>query len=216
VLSFRGSERASPPAAAEASELASEAAPVGALPVFAVSRGLELRLVSPATVAVAFHEAARKGAVTLHPAGACSVCRNRAKFTPAASSWPGRSYIVMDSRGRSTPATSAVDVVLPPGTPVLAPVTGTVRNVKRYRLYRRYPDIRVAIAPAADPRRRVVVIHLRGVTLQRGDRVVASLTVLGRVRSFPFQAQVDRYVRGSFPHVHLEVRRGIEARHSTG
>jgi hypothetical protein len=107
-------------------------------------------------------------------------------------------------------------VVLSLRRTVLAPVTGTVRNVKRYRLYRRYPDIRVAIAPDADPRRRVVVMHLRGVTLQRGDRVVASTTVIGKVRSFPFESQVDRYVRGSSPHVHIEVRRGVEARSSTG
>jgi len=86
----------------------------------------------------------------------------------------------------------------------------------RYRLYRRYPDIRVAIAPDADPRRRLVVIHLRGVTLQRGDRVEASTTVIGTVRSFPFESQVDRYVRGSSPHVHIEVRHGAEARSSTG
>jgi murein DD-endopeptidase MepM/ murein hydrolase activator NlpD len=109
-----------------------------------------------------------------------------------------------------------VDIVLRPGVPVLAPVDGTVRNVRRYRLYRRYPDVRVAIAPDADPGRRVVVIHLRGVTLQRGDRVEASTTVIGRARSFPFESQVDRYVRGSFPHVHIEVRRGAEAHNTTG
>jgi hypothetical protein len=211
MLSLRGTEPASSPAA-EASEPGMPAAPERALSVFATTGGLELQLVSPATLAVAFHEAAREGAVALTPRGGCAVCRNRAKFTPPPPSGRDPSYIVMDSRGRSAPATSAVDVVLPRRTPVLAPVTGTVRNVKGYRLYRRYPDIRVAIAPDADPRRRVVVIHLRGVTLQRGDRVVASTTVIGRVRSFPFRSQVDRYVRGSSPHVHIEVRHGIEAR----
>jgi hypothetical protein len=174
-----------------------------------------LRLIAEDAVAVAFHEASRKGAETLRPSGACTICRNRAKFSPAVPNEHGFPYIVMDSRGRPLPATSAVDIVVRPGTPVLSPAPGTVRNVKRYRLYRRYLDTRVAIAPDADPSRRVVLIHLRGVTLQRGDRVEASTTVIGRVRSFPFESQVDRYVRGSFPHVHIEVRRGTEARSST-
>lgn len=216
VLTLRRTEAPSPPAA-EASEPAfSGSASQGALPVFAVTRGVELRLAAGDFLAVAFHEASRRGAATLQPIGVCSVCRNRAKFAPPGPGHGDRSYIVMDSRGRATSATSAVDIVLPMGSSVFAPVTGTVRNVKRYRLYRRYPDIRVAIAPDADPRRRVVVIHLRGVTLQRGDRVVASTTVIGTVRSFPFESQVDRYVRGSSPHVHIEVRHGAEARSSTG
>jgi hypothetical protein len=175
--------------------------------------GVELWLAEDA-VAVAFHEASRNGAEALRPTGICAVCRNRAKFRrpPKQGDLP---YIVMDSRGRPFPATSAVDIVLRMGVPVHAPVDGTVRNVKRYRLYGRYPDVRVAIAPDADPGRRVVLIHLRGVTVRRGDRVEASTTVIGRVRSFPFESQVDRYVRGSFPHVHIEVRHGAEADNSS-
>jgi hypothetical protein len=216
VLSFRGTEIPSPPAAEAAEPGSSGSAAEGALPAFAVTRGVELRLVAGDALAVAFHEPSRRGAAALRPIGVCSVCRNRSKFRPPRPGRGDRAYIVMDSRGRATSPVSAVDIVLPIGSSVLSPVTGTVRNVKRYRLYRRYPDIRVAIAPDADPRRWVVVIHLRGVTLQRGDRVVASTTVIGTVRSFPFESQVDRYVRGSSPHVHLEVRHGAEARSSTG
>lgn len=133
-----------------------------ALPVFARDRGVVLRLIAEDSVAVGFHEAARKGAETLRPSGVCAICRNRTKFRPSTTKQRDLPYIVMDSRGRPSPATSAVDIVVRTGTPVLAPITGTVRNVKRYRLYRRYPDIRVAIAPDADPGRRVVLIHLRG------------------------------------------------------
>jgi hypothetical protein len=212
MLSLRGTRPASPHTvqAAERTPLAE-----GPLPVFARVRGVMLRLIAEDALAVAFHEASRKGAETLRPFGVCAICRNRTKFRPPARNEQGFPYVVMDSRGRPLPATSAVDIVLRPGTRILSPVTGTVRNVKRYRLYRRYLDTRVAIAPDADTGRRVVLIHLRGVTLRRGDRVEASTTVIGRVRSFPFESQVDRYVRGSFPHVHIEVRHGIEARSST-
>lgn len=215
LLSWRGTEPIRGSAAARtvqpgSSRVDSE----GAFPLFAQVGGIQLRLVADDTVAVAFHEASRNGAAALRPTGTCAVCRNRTKFSPPSREGHLR-YIVMDSRGRSSPATSAVDIALRTGTTVFAPVNGTVRNVKRYRLYRRYPDVRVAMAPDADPGRRVVLIHLRGVTLRRGDRVDASMTVIGRVRSFPFDSQVERYVRGSFPHVHLEVRHGTEAHNST-
>ena len=213
MLSLRGNDLATPPAARAAAQ-ASLGLADAPFPVVAEAGGITLRLVTADALAVAFHEASRRGARSLRPTGVCVVCRNRTKFKPPPPK-QDLPYIVMDSRERPFPATSAVDVVLRSGTPVLAPVNGTVRNVKRYRLYRRYPDIRVAIAPDADPRRRVVVIHLRGVTLQRGDRVRASTSVIGRVRSFPFESQVDRYVRGSFPHVHIEVRNSVEARSST-
>jgi hypothetical protein len=215
LLSWRATEPTGAAAARAAqpgsSGLSAEAV---AFPVFAEVGGIQLRLVADDTLAVAFHEASRKGAAALGPTGTCSVCRNRTKFKPPSGQEDLR-YIVMDSRGRPSAATSAVDIVLRTGTSVLAPVNGTVRNVKRYRLYRRYPDVRVAIAPDADPGRRVLLIHLRGVTLRRGDRVDASTSVIGRVRSFPFESQVDQYVRGSFPHVHLEVRHGTEAHNST-
>ena len=116
-------------------------------------------------------------------------------------------YLVMDSRGRPAPATSAVDVVLRRSDRVLSPVTGHVWNVRRYRLYGRYRDLRVAIVPEGRPDRLVVVIHLRDVRVRRGDQVIASQTVLGRARRFPFLSQVDRYVSGRFPHVHIEVKR---------
>lgn len=214
LLSWRGTEPIRGATAGAAQPAPSGVAGEGAFPVFAEVGGIQLRLVADDAVAVAFHEAARRGARALRPTGTCSVCRNRSKFRPLSGQGDLR-YIVMDSRGRPSPATSAVDIALRAGTSILAPVNGTVRNVKRYRLYRRYSDVRVAIAPDADPGRRVVLIHLRGVTLRRGDRVDASTTVIGRVRSFPFESQVDRYVRGSFPHVHIEVRHGIEAHNST-
>jgi hypothetical protein len=176
------------------------------LPVFARGGGVDLRLSSPRVLAVAFHEASMDDAVPLTPTGVCIVCKNHAKFEPPPAEEPEIEYIVMDPRGRSQGATSAVDLVMPRGATVLSPVTGTVVSVKRYRLYYRHPDVRVEIRPEGAPDRRVVVIHLQHVELRKGQEVEASVTVLGTVRRFPFESQVDRYVRGSFPHVHMEVK----------
>jgi hypothetical protein len=194
------------------------AAPVserGTLPVFGVGDGIRLRLPSEALVAVAFHEASYEDSVRLRPLGVCRVCRNRWKFSPPPPMDRDLRYIVMDTRGRSQPATSAVDVVVRRNSEIVSPVDGVVRRVKRYRLYGRYRDLRVEIRPEGVRRRRVVMLHLGHVRLRRGDRVEASVTRIGLARRLPFESQVDRYVAGRYPHVHLEVKRPATRRRST-
>jgi hypothetical protein len=177
------------------------------LPVFAVAGGVRLRLPTVRPVALAYHEASMPRRIALQPFGSCVKCRNRWKFRPPRIGPSDLEYMVMDTRGRPAPATSAVDVVVRRRDRIRSPVTGTVWRFRRYRLYGRYPDARVAIVPDGRPDRLVVLIHLQEVRVRSGDRVVASQTVLGRARRFPFESQVDRYVRGTHPHVHLEVKR---------
>jgi hypothetical protein len=153
-----------------------------------------------------YHEASLPPTLDLHPFGHLIHNYNRFKFDrPAPTKGPG--YIVMSSRGRSHPATSAVDIVVKPDTAVRSPVTGTVVGVRPYLLYCRYPDLRVAIEPRANPGVLVVMIHLRNVHIRRGQRVFATLSVIGRPRDFPFRSQVDDYLRGGNPHVHIEVEK---------
>jgi hypothetical protein len=185
------------------------------LPVFATGGGVPLRLLATDPVLVAFHEASYEEGVTLRPTGVCGRCKNPTKFTPPQPRDRSLRYLVMHSRGRDTPATSAADVMLREGTAVLSPVTGVVARVRRYRLYRTYPDVRVEIVPELAPQRRVVMLHLGAVGLVRGDAVEASVTVIGAPRRLPFESQVDRYVRGRYPHVHLEVKDAAPARQAT-
>jgi hypothetical protein len=193
-------------------DAASPGAGAPPLPVFALVHGIELRLVSGRTVDVAFHEASSAEALRLRPAGRCTVCRNRAKFRRPRPIDRTQTYIVMDTRGRAHHPTSAADLVLPAGTEVLAPVSGTVTDVRRYRLYGRHPDTRVEIRPDDTRGYRVVSIHLRRVRVEKGDRVEMSETEIGEVRRFPFSSHVDRYVVGGMPHVHLEVKRVASGR----
>jgi hypothetical protein len=197
------------------SPVAPQAAAGQPLPVFATARGVRLRVVSEETVALAFHEAAYDDALALRPTGVCGRCRNPTKFTPPLPRDPRLRYLVTHSRGRATPATSAADLVLPKGTAVLAPVDGVVSRVRRYRLYRRYPDVRLEIVPHPAPSLLIVMLHLGAVQVRRGDEVVASTTVIGTARRLPFESQVDRYVRGRYPHVHLEVKDASAARQAT-
>jgi len=113
----------------------------------------------------------------------------------------------MDSRGRPTPATSAADIVMRATTPVRSPVTGRVMSVTPYRLYCSYPDVRVMIRPADAPASSVMLVHLAGVRVDRGDRLIVGRTVIGRARPFPFPYDTDDYVPGGHPHVHVEIER---------
>lgn len=172
--------------------------------VFAEVLGIPLHLPAPLPRLVAFHEASMEGAIPMLPFGSCRPCRHPRFRAPPAGGVDLR-YAVMDPRGRGSAPTSAVDVVLAAGAPVLSPVSGRVRVVRPYRLYGRYADARVAIVPDGAPGLEVVLLHLRSGRLAPGDRVVAGVTSLGRVRSFPFRSQVDRYASGRRPHVHIEV-----------
>ena len=165
---------------------------------FARAKGVTLYLPAADPRLIGYHEASYPDAATLTPIGRLQKNANRTK---------GPRYTVMASRGRPTPATSAVDVVLPSSTRVLAPVSGVVVQVKPYKLYGKYPDERVEISVDGHPDVHVVMIHLTHVRVVRGDRVSATLSVIGEPRVFPFRSETDDYVRGGDPHVHIEIKK---------
>ena len=181
---------------------------------FARAGGVKLYLPVARPVGIYYHEASFDDAMRLHPLGRLVRNANGWGFTPVPKT-PGPGYTVMSSRGRGTPATSAADVVVPKNVPVRSPVTGTVLAVAPYRLYCTYPDIEVTIRPDGGSRDDVAMIHLRGVKIAPGDRVFATLSVIGFARPFPFRSQVDDYVRGGNPHVHIEITKPHPARRAT-
>jgi murein DD-endopeptidase MepM/ murein hydrolase activator NlpD len=155
---------------------------------------------------IGYHEASRPGALALRPIGRCAHDYNRTRFTcpPPARGPP---FLIMSSRGRVDPPTSAVDVAMRSGAAVLSPVTGVVLSVKAYRLYGAYPDVEITLGADGIPGLRVLLIHIDRVKVRRGDFVVAGRTPLGRPRRFPFGSQVNDYVGVGIPHVHIEVKR---------
>jgi len=119
----------------------------------------------------------------------------------------GLRMLTMSSRDRGTASRSAVDLVVPAGIEVRAPVTGTVRSAASYVLYCRYTDHEIVIEPDERPGWRVHVLHVDGLSVRAGDRVVAGVTPIApRARVLPFTSQVDRYAGSPrWPHVHVEV-----------
>ena len=115
---------------------------------------------------------------------------------------------VLESRERDTPATTATDIVVDPDGAIRAPVTGTVKRSGGYTLYCKYRDDYLVIAPDEAPHLEVKLLHIDGVQVQRGDRVVAGETVVApRPTPLPFTSQVDEVATAApaWPHVHLEV-----------
>jgi hypothetical protein len=173
---------------------------------FAQVGDLPLYLPARRYIALAYHEASGREALAMNPLGTCTRNENRTKFKPPLPV-DGPRYVVMSSRGRPRPATSALDVALKTTEPVLSPITGTVIRVKSYRLYGTYRDVRLVVEPAGRPDLRVVLIHLTDVRVRRGSQVLAGTSLLGYPRALPFRSQVNDYVGAGISHVHLEVKR---------
>jgi murein DD-endopeptidase MepM/ murein hydrolase activator NlpD len=178
---------------------------------FATIDAVTLHLPAPAVVLVGFHEASSPESRALSPVGALQDHQNTTKFEPPTDVPDGPGYVVLSSRGRPYPATSAIDVVLDEDAAVRSPVSGVVTDVRGYHLYGRYADQRIEIAPVEAPEQRIVMIHLEDVTVSVGDEVVVGETVVAAgARVFPFGSHIDRYTEPTrYPHVHYEVKRAV-------
>lgn len=179
------------------------------VPPFAAVGSLVLWLPSADVVAVGYHEASMPGALPLAPVGRAQRNDNATRVTLPPDQGVGPPYHVMSSRGRVHPPTSAVDIVMRDGDPVLAPVDGVVTDVRPYLLYGRHSDTRIEIQPDHAPDLRVVLIHVDGAAVQVGYRVAVGRSVLAAsANRFPFSSHVDTYVGERWPHVHVEVKNG--------
>lgn len=172
--------------------------------VFANMRGLRLTLPHRAPILVAFHQASKPEALTLNPIGRL-IANDNPSFTPGRNT-AGPGYRILSSRGRGRPPTSAVDIVVPKGALIAAPVSGRVVEVRQYPLYGRMLDWRIAIQPSGYPLLEVVLIHVERPRVAVGDRVVAGQTPLGVVRQLGFTSQVDYVTNKHLPHTHIEVK----------
>lgn len=181
-----GARSGAPEAPAEPTE---ESMPTPS-PVVGEVDGVELRSVSAQALAVGYHEA--RG--------------NRLPITPIDAN-AGVEPVVMPSRNRGGAPTSAVDIAVPQGETILAPVSGTVVEVADYTLYGSTPDVLVVIAPEGRPNLHVEVLHLENAQVESGDHVAAGVTpIAGASRLLPFPSQVDRFSGAATPHVHLTVK----------
>ena len=115
---------------------------------------------------------------------------------------------MLESRDRGTNPLTAADIVADPDTQIRSPVTGTVKRGGRYTLYCDHRDFYVVIEPEQRPGWEVKLLHIDGLKVRKGARVVAGQTVLAsRPAVLAFESQVDEAspTRPAWPHVHIEV-----------
>lgn len=158
---------------------------------FAVVEGVVLHHPSSRVERVGFHESNHDGARQLE-----------ALDTAVAPT-------VLETRERGTGSQTAADVVVDPAVEIRAPVTGTVKRAGSYTLYCDYTDEYVVIVPDGQPWEHwdVKILHIVGVQVAAGDRVVAGETVIAaHAHQLPFDSQVDelRTADPPWPHVHME------------
>jgi hypothetical protein len=156
---------------------------------FATVAGITLRHPSNRVERVAFHQSNHEGAQELTVLGSA--------IRPS----------TLKSRGRLTPSRTAADIVSDPDVEIRAPVTGRVKRAGTYVLYCEHSDDYVVIEPDSHPGWEVKALHIDGVRVRHGDRVIAGETVLApRPTKLPFKSQVDNITaKPHWPHVHIEV-----------
>lgn len=196
----------SPSAAATKSVVATTA-------TFARILGTGVRVHYPALpgklIAVGFHQADNKKAKRFVPNPSLKCIGIKKARTTKAMLKKNSSLKLFQQprRGRGTNNFTAADCSVPRNTTVLAPVTGVVTNVRKYKLYGRISDQRLEIKPDGGSKLRVVMIHIRLLKgMKKGKRVVGGKTPVAIVRNLKLNSTIDRFVpKKRVDHVHLQV-----------
>lgn len=185
--------------------------------VFAFAEGLILSLPYPKSkvTAIAYHQVYAPGSLRLVPAPQVKSLRitGDAPITPehvrelkiATKTLRQRRMFRSD---RSGPPDRAVDVGSKRGTPVRAPVSGRVLQVRPYMLYGQYRDVEIDILPDANPRVRILMFHMDRVVARRGQHVISGVTPIGRVRDIAtyFEPQLAEFTHERGNHVHIQIK----------
>lgn len=209
-----------PSTAAVAASVRAEEPERDPTPVFAQQGGTRIHLViDPGDLtAVAFHQASGDLAqpMTALVPDADMVLASELHAVPPVDGgdnpdddvWAGCVLRLWRSNRTGEPDTAA-DMGANPGTPVWSPVSGTVVNVRPYLLYDKYEDYEIHIRPEGREDVDVVLIHVDGVKVRAGDRVLGGVTQLASVRmmSDKINIQLAGYTANAGDHVHLQFNR---------
>lgn len=120
------------------------------------------------------------------------------------------SYLVLDRGGfRQGSNISAIDIGSNAGNTVYAPVNGTVKLIRPYKLYGYIDDFEIHIQPNGYRDRHAVIIHVTDPAVNRGDVVIAGETPIAKVRKLSnfFPPQMHEYTHEAGNHMHVQINK---------
>lgn len=187
-------------------------------PLFAREGGTDIHLAIDPTqlTALAFHQASGQRALhitSLVPDADMTVAAQLKAVPPLPDGttapegvWNGSALRLWRSNRGGMPDT-AVDMGADPGTPVWAPVSGMVTEVRPYLLYDRYEDFEIHIRPTGRSDVDLVMIHVQDVKVKAGDRLKGGVTQIASVRkmSDKIDIQLGGYTANGGDHTHLQI-----------
>ena len=108
--------------------------------------------------------------------------------------------------GQGSGATGSILVGAAAGSPVRAPVSGTVTAVKQYKLYGKYDDVQIDIRPDEMSGITFSILFVEDPVVSIGEVVTAGKTGLGKVRECPQELgkQLSIYTHDSGSHVFMQ------------
>ncbi|MDO8986961.1 MAG: hypothetical protein Q7V14_01910 [Coriobacteriia bacterium] len=219
-------ERTTPTQPAASAQLAAEQVAVkredlsDPTPFFGSYRSLHLYLPIqlPSLTELAFHRASGDIAIPIESLlpdadmNAATKNHGSGRVEPPATAGPAvltGSVLRMWRSNRSGAPDTAADIGAAPGTTVFAPVTGTVVQVRAYKLYEKYDDYEIHIQPNGWPEIDVVIIHVDAPTVEAGDHVIGGISSMAVVRKLSDRVtpQISAYTKDAGDHVHLQLNR---------
>lgn len=222
IPSLRGEAYVSSVTSARAAEVPvlRQAASPGETPLFATYGDVKLRLpVNPDDLTeIGFHQASFSYALSMStPLADADMSHAReSRGTERADKQPRGVDAVLQGTvlrmwregGWGEPDTSA-DVGAAVGSTVVSPVDGTVIKVKPYKLYNKWDDYEIHIQPEGHPELDVVLIHIDGLEVEVGDKVLGGITPLAVIRRLddkePMQLRSYTPLGDGGNHVHVQV-----------
>jgi len=157
---------------------------------------------------IGYHESSHTRAFSLTPVGTVILNDNAWDVDVSLdSAAPLPAYYIMETRGEYATATTVADIAMDPGTPVLAPISGTIIKVESKVIYDEYQDAQIEMIPDGHPDVRVAFLHVDQIRIKPGDKVVQGKTALGIPKDWrgSIDAELDDYVKPAMPHVHIQV-----------
>lgn len=156
-------------------------------------------------VAVGFHQAWNAKATDMEPQLEVHPRDEYESTKKALKDDRSLKLFLMMSRGRGSSEYSAVDCAVKPDALLVAPVSGTVTLVKKYKLEGTIDDYHIEFKADGAEKLRVVMIHVKDVSVKEGDRVEGGVTPVATVRHLPIDSQVNRYLPVEADHTHIQI-----------